>query len=554
MNKHMKKADIMYYVAACLLPNIFLFYLFNSNKAQNDFYFSHFLVLAGLLSLVSFLILLIYKKITHGCEPALIALLVSWMLFWLFEAIVAATIEMFGYYIRRMAFLAVAALIISALLLLLRKFGEKLTKARTVFLALSGIICLLFIFNFSEAVYTDVITRILVSRRAQLVEHKTDYVVDESLKNPDIYWLHMDEMMGFDGVEKYFGDSLDELREELLQRGFIIKEDATLNAGRTQFAIPALLSPFFYDNYLREYLDMVEHLPRPERDAQIHTQFAKDGINRHLVTNMELFHAFLAKNYHQVTQTDERYRSSLVPLGWYYTEDEDYLLTIGMDEDSPRNFWYKVEELVLLLCQTTPLARIETAVMAFVRARVDADTREWLSIPEHTEAADRWTRKTQGLDEERLLIRRLHDSFSIPSPKLVYVINDMGHDPYDKIYKSGELEHPVPGDTYNAELLYVPQYKYVAQVMLNTIDMILEQNPEAIIVVQGDHGIHNRGRKWLVRQGYPPDQVNEINYSVLSAVRIPEAFGGLEEPVEPLNITRLLVNRYVGENYEYLTD
>jgi hypothetical protein len=40
---------------------------------------------------------------------------------------------------------------------------------------------------------------------------------------------------------------------------------------------------------------------------------------------------------------------------------------------------------------------------------------------------------------------------------------------------------------------------------------------------------------------------------VMSAVRIPETWGGLQEPLDPLDISRVLVNRYVGSNYAMVT-
>jgi len=553
VEKNAKAKNILYYIAVSLLPNIFLFYLFNSNEAQNDLYFLHFLVLALVFAIISIVVFIVFQKITTSHEGALVALVASWILFWLFEPVVAAAIDMFGY-IRRVFFGAVAALIITALLLLLRKLGKKLTKGQPIFMALSGIICLLFIFNFGEAFYTDVVTRILVDKKIQLLEHKTDYVVDESLENPDIYWFHMDEMMGFDAIWKYFGDPLDELKEELLQRDFIIMEDATLNAGITMYAIPALTSPYFYDNYLGEHLDAAAHLPKKERERYVNSMLKPYDVDWRKATDLELFRAFMEKGYNQVTIANLRSRVSLVPLGWYYTlspeynEERSLILGEDVDEDIFGGFLHRVADLVDLLCQTTPLARVRAPLMAFVRN----DSLEWIAVPAHEDIVGQWTADTLGIDEERRLINRLYDSFSVPSPKLVYAINRIAHNPYDRIYKTGELENPWPDEPNNPERLYMPQYKYAARVMLNTIDMILEQNPDAIIVLQGDHGIHHRGRRWLVEQGYPTDQVNEINYSVLSAVRIPEAFGGLEEPVEPLNISRLLVNRYVGENYEML--
>ena len=555
MGKNAKAKNIPYYIAACLLPNIFLFYLFNFNKARNDLYFSHFLVLALVFAIISIVVFIVFQKITTSHEGALVALVASWILFWLFEPVVAAAIDMFGY-IRRVVFFTGTLVFIIALLLLLRKFGEKLKKGRSLFLALSGIICLLFAFNFGEAFYTDVIALAFGNKEAAAMAHKSDYVIDETSPDPDIYWFHMDEMMGFDAVEKYFGDSLNELKEELFKRGFVINEEASLNAGTTLYAIPALTSPYFYDNYLGYHLDMVEHLPRPEREKYMDATVKPDGLDKNRNTDLELFHAFLTKGYNQATIAGRYNRNSLVPLGWYYTlipEHTEYIaLTLGADEDVSGGFWHRSEDLMELLCRATPLARVEAPLMAFVHARLGDKSRKWLPVPEYEDIIERWTADTLAIEEERNLIRCLQDSFSIPSPKLVYALNRIAHNPYDRIYKTGELENPWPDEPNNPEMLYMPQYKYAAQVMLNTIDMVLEQNPDAIIVLQSDHGIHHRGRDWMVKNGYPNDQVNEMNYSVLSAVRIPENFDGLSEPLDPLNITRLLVNRYVGENYEML--
>jgi hypothetical protein len=53
-------------------------------------------------------------------------------------------------------------------------------------------------------------------------------------------------------------------------------------------------------------------------------------------------------------------------------------------------------------------------------------------------------------------------------------------------------------------------------------------------------------------QGYTKEQIVELMHSVFSAVRIPDEYGGLDEPIAPLNITRELINRFVGDNYELL--
>ena len=96
-------------------------------------------------------------------------------------------------------------------------------------------------------------------------------------------------------------------------------------------------------------------------------------------------------------------------------------------------------------------------------------------------------------------------------------------------------------------------FEYVFWRVISEIDLILARNPNAVIVLQSDHGFHlDSTQDHLLEQGYTMEQVLELTHSVFSAMRIPDEYGGLEESVAPLNITRVLVNRFVGKNYELL--
>jgi hypothetical protein len=97
---------------------------------------------------------------------------------------------------------------------------------------------------------------------------------------------------------------------------------------------------------------------------------------------------------------------------------------------------------------------------------------------------------------------------------------------------------------------YPPQHRYAAKIALAYIALILEHDPDAVIVVQADHGLHHlRNREIFLKKGGTEEDVRIMQNQVMSAVRIPETWGGLEEPPDPLDISRLLVNRYVGKNY-----
>jgi hypothetical protein len=73
-------------------------------------------------------------------------------------------------------------------------------------------------------------------------------------------------------------------------------------------------------------------------------------------------------------------------------------------------------------------------------------------------------------------------------------------------------------------------------------------------VVQADHGLHYaEHREALLKKGGTEDDVRVMQNQVMSAVRIPETWGGLRVPLDPLDISRVLINRYVGQNYKMVT-
>ena len=101
--------------------------------------------------------------------------------------------------------------------------------------------------------------------------------------------------------------------------------------------------------------------------------------------------------------------------------------------------------------------------------------------------------------------------------------------------------------------IYPAAYEHISQRMLQLVDDALEEDPNTIIILQGDHGFnYHTTQQFLLHQGHSHEQVMELIHSAFSAVRIPEEFGGLDAPLAPLNISRELVNRFIGPNYDLL--
>ena len=140
------------------------------------------------------------------------------------------------------------------------------------------------------------------------------------------------------------------------------------------------------------------------------------------------------------------------------------------------------------------------------------------------------------------------------SPQLVLIYPGLAHYYFDH-NENGILTE------YSEDLEgYYGEYIFSEKVILYLVDEILDKDPNAVIVIQGDHGLHcyvggsNAEEKYS--EGLGQDvELEEILNHVLSAVRIPEQYQTENYPEaiqNPRNIVRYLVNSYVGENYEYI--
>ena len=545
-----RKLDwVMCGLAALLVPSIFLFDLYNRNRVQNHLPFAPTLVVAAVLALVSAVLFLLLRWFTRSVESALIVTVLGWVAFWLFEATYAAVSEALS----RVVWLGLLGAALAVVSVCLRLYRPPFDKARAVFRILAATACVLFLFNFAPAVQHQIV---LARGRAWEGERifyiKRDFNVDPTLPSPDIYWFFMDGMMSLEMLEQFFGECQNHLRQELRNRNFIINEDAKLNAGGTTTAMMTLFFPSFYDSYWGARLEEVKLLIGPQRYIPLMNRLSEDGIDRvaDIIPYNELFRALSAAGYNTalIASGGGNYVYTEVPADFFYDMsnvnfplgilDDDFELIGGLWE----RFWFVSGSVFELLTLSTPFSVLEPIMPPFQSGR------RWLSVCEHREIVDVLTFNTIDTWSERMKYRMLFDSFSISSPKLVFVVNFFAHGGF------WWLHDPVLSEMDLTRIdLYVQAYNYAVIVMLNKIDLILEQNPNAVIVLQADHGMHNSISHDALRDlGWTEEEVRRQNFSTFSAVRIPPAYGGLDAPLHPLNITRELVNRFVGENYELL--
>ena len=539
LKKYSKKLNIdifivLYSASAMMMPNIFLFNIYNQNRVLVQIMLNHVLTLAVILAATSFVLLILMKYVLRSYEGSFLLICLLWILFWFYESfflILPTDSELF--------YVVLIILSLFFLMLMLRLFSQKIQKTYIVLKGIAGVIALLFIFN------TMPIFLSMSNNELRTATIRQSFEVDSSLPNPDIYWLHVDGMLAFDTIEEFFHAPV-ELREQLKSRGFMVNRDARFIAYNTYFGVPALLSPDFYDSYLQELFMEGKYWLRWYRSELLHSALERDSISfaSDIAPYHELFHAFMQADYTTVMI------AALDPLVYvpidqfYRLDNDDYPFTIR--NGALGGFLFDAINLIELLSLMTP---ISTNFVANVRE--GQGMLEWMPIDSHYEMINALTENTRNFSHERQLYRALIDTFSITEPKFVFV--DMMFTHPTNWYLHDEYYYEYYGYYYDRIDLYPLAHDYAKIVIHQMIDMILYRNPDAVIVIQSDHGFHTEWTQIaLLDLGLTAEEVINLHDSVMSAVRIPEVYGGLDAPLDPLNITRELVNRFVGRNYDLL--
>ena len=493
-NRHLIK--LLSYLAASLIPNIFLFDLYNRNHLTNHILFFHTLFVAFILAIVGIGLFLILSKLERSLNSALICALFLWIMFWLYGAM------------NRMVWISVCIGLLTVFTIVFRRYGLIFGKIQSAFNLLAICLCVFFLLNFIPAARHEIIFRDARARRIFETESevgfyiKHEFLINRSLLSPDIYWFHMDGLMNLNTFERFWGIPQNHIREALSERGFLLYEDGFIKGGNTRWGLAALLSPALYSRYLQFiFYDTKNTMMQQDGPLGLHGIYAehairasRDGINifTDIAPYPELLTALLMAGY-------ELYNPPVLDIGRLHGVMYNYNVLARLLRS----------DLVVLLNLATPL-------------NLPTDMRR-----EYFVSAD-----SIVSNEE--------------SPRFTWITSMKAH--IGNIWVFAGLESYESGH-YRHDL-YPLVFEIAVNAMIAEIDVILERNPSAVIVLQADHGFHyTTMHHQLLNDGYSIEQVLEMAFSVFSAVRIPLQYGELDMPLSPLNISRELVNRFVGENY-----
>jgi hypothetical protein len=476
-----------------------------------------------------------------------------WAVFWFFNQI---------YSLFNKAIVTPAALIV--ILLLIGGGGagyrlRKLVALPAVTNTIAGVLCCLFVFNAVGAINARISKK--MSSGDLPYEMKTKFNANPALPHPNVYWIQTDGMVGFDVISKYLGDEQASLKDKLYSRGFVVNEGANLYAGGTFIGIPILTSPEFYDSYANAILTETKLLTNNEGNKSldvntvIFSKLQDDGVNildyqyGSILRNQELANSFLKAGYTQAANGVLAFGGSAVIDKFYNTLVEK--TETGEDIEimyAPPSGDVYLTMFANMLTTTSCLSVARTEITNIITNIVQPPKRG-VYLQKYKDVVDKYISPEADDDRARQVVRTLWDMLeTTEEPRQLFLIEGIAHY-YFYFDENGMRREGTYGLGVN-EMYY--QWKWASKVMLMCVDMILEQDPNAVIVLESDHGFHGYKYDDMLKWGYTEEDMRNMHYSVMSAVRIPPQYGKLKEPLDPLDITRYLVNNFVGQNYEYL--
>lgn len=385
------------------------------------------------------------------------------------------------------------------------------------------------------------------------VAYRSKFSLDVGTKRPNIYWFHLDGMLGQDTVEKYFGISASAYDKELTRRNFYTFENVSLEANhRTVVAIPALTCPDYYDRVLREIIDNdPTHWAAFEYCIAHPMDIIDNGLKNEMLT------AFLQKGYDVNLLSTYYSRYYLGPSTKFYAIAEHNTFSDLL----PLKYPFLVTE-----------SRFENhyqwqSVNSLLKTLLDWKRADWLCnliVPPYDKREPLTHMPSDGIIRETLLgnekgihfysslVKSLYDELETANNPRFTLIHDLSpHAPF--IFSpDGKMDHPE--DIFDMRN-YPSHYDYSFQITMNMVDMVIEQDPDAIIALVGDHGIHIGMNLSLLEGSYGPEDELALYNNIFYAIRIPETWDANPDLVllaEPRNLSRYLINSFVGLNYGYL--
>jgi hypothetical protein len=316
---------------------------------------------------------------------------------------------------------------------------------------------------------------------------------DESL--PDIYYIILDMYTRQDLLKAAYGYDNSEFIGDLEDMGFYVAQCSASNYPRTEASLSASLNM----NYLPELTDEIP----PDSWSRIPMW--------RLIRNSAVRQKLEAAGYHTV--------AFATGYPWSELDNSDLFL-------QPHSLFGQLNSFEALLVHTS-----------WARALEDKGT-----IDTTAEDAARFRERTL------FTLDTLPTLAKMPGPKFVFVHIISPHPPF-VLGPDGPLDaasYLNENAKYTSQAFakgYTEQVAFISERIGAAVTQIIADSPvPPVIIIQGDHG------PWL--------QPRNRSFQILNAYYLPDERGkaALYPSISPVNSFRVVLNSYLGTNYELLPD
>lgn len=319
---------------------------------------------------------------------------------------------------------------------------------------------------------------------------------------PDIYYIILDCYLREDVLKDYYGHDNSEFVGRLRDMGFHVADRSFSNYPCTYMSLASSL------NY--EYL----HTLRSAVGRKLDT-----AMLRHLIADNRISRALRELDYELV----------FFPSGWDVTADSR--------------------------CADHFLSQTRANLSQFERMQMERSMLKIFTVG----AREQRTRVLRTFEMLAQVPRNKKPTFTfahIVSPHPPYVFDSTGGLPQLASVPEKELDDEVEAK------LYLGQLQYVTKLAEAAVREILRQSPDAVIVLQSDHGIflgHIDPRAasdtpWRDLPSQSKRTFARCAAGILNAYRIPGAESALRDDISPVNTFRVLMNELFGADYALLPD
>ncbi len=421
-------------------------------------------------------------------------------------------------------------------------------KLDSLIFIFSFIIISLFSYSFIVSSYKE-ISNIFKIRHG---DNKVSFKINNNSDLPNIYYIHCDATMSFSYMKKYFNNSSYYLYDYLSNNNYYINDNASFIGGhRTATSLVALFNPYYYDNFYKDYLNNLEDVNLGKKKSFDYIVNYNELEDRRL--NNELFNALKKKGYTTIGIGEYNQYTSFNTDYFYDYYFYDYYMRHLVDNKSGLRYIKKNNSNLRKLLYIR-LVHFKSFVYNTIFGNLIKDinlldnkdidyTDIDISNYGYINDTSYWPSKA--------IIKGINESFKYDN-RFLFIDYNLNHVPitFDSIGNKISDKYMYNLNYYNSN------YDYSSLLLVDMLKYIHDNDKYGIIILESDHGIHTYTNDNLIK--FFNTDINgaqDIRNSVMSAIYIPDKFkNGDEEYLNnPLNISRYLVNNYVGNNnYDYL--